>query len=411
VDGARPLAGVRWLGAPESRRVLAALTAGGRPARFVGGCVRDALLDPSGDPADLDLATPETPERVTALCGAAGLKVVPTGIGHGTVTVLVGARHFEVTTLRRDVATDGRHAEVAFTDDFVEDAARRDFTINAMSCDGEGRLFDPFGGREDLSAGRVRFVGDARARIVEDYLRVLRFFRFFARFGRPPADAAALRACRELAAGIDRLSGERVRAELLKLLEAPGAVAALGLMAATGVLARVLPGAVPPTFGFLARLPADGLLRLAALLRAAGRADAAPAAVAERLRLSNREVLRLEALAALPLPDPAAPARAHRRAFHRLGVGLHLDLLRLAVALDGRDPGGLAEVERLAGAWDDPALPVSGADLLARGVPQGPGLGALLARLRDWWEAEDFAPDRAACLRRLDELLEAPPDP
>jgi poly(A) polymerase len=403
-----PLRRAAWLRAPESRRVLAALTAAGRPARFVGGCVRDALLDPSGDPADLDLATPETPERVTALCEAAGLEVVPTGIRHGTVTVLAGRRHFEVTTLRRDVATDGRHAEVAFTDDFVLDAARRDFTINAMSCDGEGRLFDPFGGREDLFAGRVRFVGDPRSRVVEDYLRILRFFRFFARFGRPPADAAALQACRELATGIDRLSGERVRAELLKLLEAPGAVAALRLMAGTGVLARVLP-AVPATFEPLARLPADGLLRLAALLRAAGTGDVAP--LAERLRLSNRDARRLAALVGLPLPDAEAPARAHRRAFHRLGPELHLDLLRLAVAAGRGTPAELAEVERLARAWDDPALPVSGADLLARGVPQGPGLGALLARLHAWWEAEDFAPDRTACLRRLDELLKAAPDP
>jgi poly(A) polymerase len=242
-SGDVPLATAPWLAAPESRRVLAALAADGRPARFVGGCVRDALLDPARDVADLDLATPERPERVMALCRAAGLKVIPTGLKHGTVTVHDGARTYEVTTLRRDVATDGRHAVVEFTDDFAADAARRDFTINAMSCDAEGRLFDPFNGREDLAAGRVRFVGDARARIVEDYLRILRYFRFYARFGRAPVDAEALGACAALAGGIGRLSGERVRQELLKLLVAPGAVASLGLMREAGVLGHVLPEA------------------------------------------------------------------------------------------------------------------------------------------------------------------------
>jgi poly(A) polymerase len=191
---ARPLAGQSWLRARSSRRVLAALEADGQEARFVGGCVRDGLLGRSVEDY-IDLATPERPEQVIGLLERAGLPVIPTGLAHGTITTLADGRHFEITTLRRDVACDGRHAEVAFTDDFAADAARRDLTINAMSCDRAGRLYDYFGGRDDLAAGRVRFVGDAGARIAEDYLRILRFFRFFAHYGRPPAEAAALAAC------------------------------------------------------------------------------------------------------------------------------------------------------------------------------------------------------------------------
>ena len=216
-------------GAPASRRVLAALGPDGRPARFVGGCVRDGLLGRPVPGGELDLATPEPPEQVMRLLEAAGLQAIPTGLAHGTVTTVVGGRRFEITTLRRDVATDGRHAEVAFTDDFGADAARRDFTINAMSCDAEGRLYDYFDGRADLAAGRVRFVGDAAQRIGEDYLRILRFFRFFAHYGRPPADAEALRACAAAAPGIDACRASAIQAEMLKLLAAadplPGAAA------------------------------------------------------------------------------------------------------------------------------------------------------------------------------------------
>ncbi|HEX6144176.1 MAG TPA: hypothetical protein VFZ01_15775, partial [Geminicoccaceae bacterium] len=191
----RALAGQRWLGLDASRRVLDALEAEGRPARFVGGCVRDGLLGEADEQTDLDLATPEPPERVQDLLARARIRAVPTGYAHGTITAIIHPYRFEITTLRRDVRTDGRHAEVAFTDSFEADAARRDFTINAMSCDRTGRLFDYFGGRADLAAGRVRFVGEAARRIAEDHLRILRFFRFFARFGRPPPDPEALEAC------------------------------------------------------------------------------------------------------------------------------------------------------------------------------------------------------------------------
>ncbi|MCL6609383.1 MAG: CCA tRNA nucleotidyltransferase [Geminicoccaceae bacterium] len=412
LDPERPLARARWLQAPESRALLAALEAEGKEARFVGGCVRDTLLDPTLDPQDLDLATPERPERLLERLPALGFHLVPTGLKHGTVTVIAAGRHFEVTTLRRDVACFGRHAEVEFSDDFEEDAARRDFTINAMSCDREGRLFDYFGGRADLADGRVRFVGEPRQRIREDYLRILRFFRFWARFGRPPADPAALEACAAEAAGLDRLSGERIRGELARLLPAPGALEALRLIEATGIRARLVPA--PLDLERLARLlaiapEADWLLRLAALLR--GRLDRVGLlALAARLRLSNAERDRLLALATLELPDPTAGRPAGERLVYRLGFPLARDLLCLAAAERGLPAEALAALLAELSRFEPPAFPLAGADLLARGVPQGPRFGRLLEAVRGWWEAERFRPDRAACLARLDALLAAEAD-
>jgi poly(A) polymerase len=414
----RPLAGQPWLVAPPSRRVLKALTAGGRPARFVGGCVRDGLLglEPAGP--DLDLATPEPPERVMELLQAAGFKTIPTGLAHGTVTAVTDAQRFEITTLRRDVATDGRHASVAFTDDFEADAARRDFTINAMSCDREGRLFDYFGGRADLAAGRVRFVGPASARIAEDYLRILRFFRFLAHYGRPPADAEALQACADAAPEIAQLSGERVQAEMRKLLAAKDPLPALDLMRGSGVLTHVVPGA--PAADRLARLlalapQADWLLRLAALLRG----QDAVQQMAWRWRLSSRDATRLLALTQDPLPPLRATPAARRQALHRLGVERYADLVRLAAAADRSEDAGAALAEALAESarWQPRTLPITGHDVIGLGVPAGPAVGEVLAKVEDWWIAQDFAPDHAACLAQARSLLrdrghaETPPSP
>lgn len=383
-----------WLADLEVVRVMEALAAGGRPARFVGGCVRDALRDPKVDTPDLDIATPERPERVMKLVAAASFRPLPTGLRHGTVSIVRQERRFEITTLRRDIATDGRHAVVAFTDDFAADAARRDFTINAMSCEADGTLHDPMGGRADLAAGRVRFVGDPARRIAEDYLRILRFFRFHARFGRGEPDRAALAACAVAAAGIDGLSGERVRQELWLILAQGEPLRALEPMAAAGILAHVVPGPVA-----LQRLRADGLpedapLRLAALIRPS--AQPRIEALAERLRLSNQERERLSALVTTALPD--GDDRAQRRALHRLGVDRYRDLVRLELAA-----GELASAEgrhrlALAEGWEAPAFPLTGADLLALGVPEGRELGRILARVRQAWEESDFTLDRAACL-------------
>jgi poly(A) polymerase len=406
MSGVLPLACARWLRAPESRRVIACLERDGRRARFVGGCVRDTLLDPTLDELDIDIATQEPPDRAQALLGAAGIKVVPTGLAHGTVTAHVGGRSFEITSLRRDLRTDGRRAVVVFTDDFVEDAARRDFTFNAMSCDLDGRLHDPFGGRADLLEGHVRFVGDPRARIREDYLRILRFFRFYARFGVGPPDAAAPEACREERLGLARLSGERVAAELRRLLMAPRAVDSVLLMLQAGVLGELLgTGAGAAHLAHLLQVApdADAMLRQAALL--SGRDAQEVRRAVERLRLSRRDAERLLALTLAPLPPVDLDHAGARRLVYRHGARGAADLLRLAAAV-GQAPRsaletGLAELR----AGEVAPFPVAGRDVLERGIATGPEVGRLLETLRAWWEAEGFEPDRAACLRQLDRLV------
>jgi poly(A) polymerase len=405
----RPLAAQAWLRAPASRAVLAALGAGGRPARFVGGCVRDGLLGLPDRGRELDIATPERPQQVIRLLERAGLPALPTGLAHGTVTTIADGRHFEITTLRRDVACDGRHAEVEFTDDFAIDAARRDFTINAMSCDGAGRLYDYFGGRADLAAGRIRFVGEAEARIAEDYLRILRFFRFFAHYGRPPADAEALAACRAAAPELHRLSGERIQAEMIRLLEAEDPLPALRLMAETGVLGEVTFG--PVALERLARLlevapESDPLVRLAALLRPPPAAPAAAEKAAERWRMANRDAARLLAMTEGQLPNLRASPAERVRDLHRLGSEPYADRVRIAAAEAADDSrAALAEALAAAETWQPKRLPVGGDDILALGVPAGPRVGAILAALEAWWVARDFAPDHAACLAEARRLV------
>jgi poly(A) polymerase len=375
----------RFLADPALRAVLEALP----EARVVGGAVRDALL--GKEVADVDLATPRPPEEVTAALQAAGLKAVPTGIDHGTVTAVSGHRGFEVTTLRRDVATDGRHAEVAFTDDWQADAARRDFTINAMSMTRGGDVFDYFSGIDDLRAGRVRFVGRAAKRIAEDYLRVLRFFRFWARYGRGAPDAEAVAAIAAAVPGLARLSAERVWMELKRILAAPDPRGAVALMDRLGVLAAVLPeGAAPARLAALvaAGAPADPILRLAALL------DGDAAALAERLKLSGAERDRLLALRAAPALPPDADDAALRRALAEEAR----DVLTGRVWLAGGNPGLLARLS----AMPVPDFPLRGRDLRAMGVPAGPELGALLQELRGWWLAGGCTGDvRAEMTRRL----------
>lgn len=400
-----------WMTAPESRAVFAALAAGGADARFVGGCVRDAWL---GRPVkDIDIATHAPPERVMQLLTAAGIRVIPTGIAHGTVTALCGAKPYEITTLRRDVETFGRHARVEFTDDWVEDAARRDLTMNALSCTPDGELFDPFGGLADLAAGRVRFVGEAWRRIDEDVLRLLRFFRFHAHYGRGAPDREALEACRELAPRLPTLSGERVRGELFRLLTAPCAAAVWRLMMGQGIMVHLLPEAMDTAR--LERLIAverdlglvpDPTRRLAAVLD-----SDRPGAlrVADALRLSNHERDRLLALVEPPVVlAPADDRRALRQGLYRVGdAELFGDLLLIAAAIDD-GPLDLTMLRAaLAMAEDLPRLrlPIAGRDLLALGVPRGPAVGMTLKRIEGWWIAEDFQPDHAACLEMAREML------
>ncbi|HZB93379.1 MAG TPA: CCA tRNA nucleotidyltransferase [Stellaceae bacterium] len=376
--------------------VRAVLTALGGSGRFVGGCVRDALL---GRPiGDIDVATPLRPEEVLRRLEAAGIKAVPTGLAHGTVTAVAPQRQIEITTLRRDVETFGRHARVAFTADWAEDAARRDFTMNALFLDAEGNLFDPLGGLSDLRAGRVRFVGDAAARIREDVLRLLRFYRFHAHYGRGEADAEARAACRALAGLLPGLSGERVAAELKKLLCAPDPVPTLRLAAEDGVLAVLLPEAtrLDRLRGLVAIEEApDAIRRLSALI------ETNAAAVAERLKLSTAERDRLLALAS-PLPpiDLAADERTQRRLAYRHGVDLYRDEVLLAAASSGAGERAHA-LRHAAEAWRSLKFPLRGRDVTALGIPAGPAVGRLLGEVEAWWEEGDFRADRRAALAEL----------
>jgi poly(A) polymerase len=337
--------------------------------------------------------------------GQAGIATVPTGLDHGTVTVALPDRTIEITTLRRDVETDGRHAKVAMIDDWDEDAKRRDFTINALYLDPAGDLFDPTGGRADLRVGRVRFIGNPETRIEEDALRILRFYRFFAHFGKGAADSAGRTACRRLALFVANLSAERIRGELLKLLRAKDPVPALRIMAEDGVLAAILPETA--RLDRLARLVAiepepDPLRRLAALV-AVDRTGAA--ALAKRLRLSNEQRARLETLAAPPWPiDLAGDEARQRRALYHLGPALYRDLVLLSGDA-ARAPRLLKQASRL----DVPVLPVKGGDVAALGVPAGPEIGRRLAAVETWWEEAGFAPDRDACLAELQRRFAAQP--
>ncbi|MGQ0662513.1 MAG: CCA tRNA nucleotidyltransferase [Pseudomonadota bacterium] len=405
-----------WMTAPATQAVVAALARGGRPVRFVGGCVRDAIL---GRPVkDIDLATPDPPAAVMERLAHAGIRVIPTGIEHGTVTAAVGAAHFEITTLRVDRETYGRRARVEFTDDWTADAGRRDFTINAISADPDGTIHDPFGGLADLAAGRVRFVGDAETRVREDVLRLLRFFRFHAYFGRGEPDAAALAACRALAPLTGNLSGERIAGEIFRLLLAPDPAAAIGRMIAAGVLAPVMPEATDTKrLAALQRLPPelappDPLLRLAALL---ARASGAAQKVARRLRLSTAQGAHLVALASPPIEvGPGLDARARRRALHRAGADLFRDLALLAWAerlaggkLAPQEDAEFRALVAAAAAWVAVELPVKGRDARALGLAPGPDIGRLIGEVERWWEAGDYRAGRAECLAHLRSLVAA----
>lgn len=378
-----------WLKAAATRTVMTALEAAGGPdvARFVGGCVRNTLMGRPVD--DVDIATQLEPQAVLSALQAAELKAVPTGLEHGTVTAVADSRPFEITTLRRDVTTDGRRATVAFTTDWAEDAGRRDFHINALYADAGGRVFDPTGqGLADIAAQRVAFVGDAGTRIREDRLRILRFFRFHAWYGAGAPDAAGLAACREEADGLAELSAERVSKELLKLLAAPDPVPTVDVMARAGILARLLPhGGRLEAFRAMAAVTDDALLRLSALLPEA--ADALDAA-ARGLRLSRREAMRLQALTG-PVPDLASLDDRQVRALVYAG-GKQAARDRLVQSLSHR-PGLRERFEAftaLIDTWPVPRLPVGGREVAALGVAPGPATGLLLKAFEADWIAADF---------------------
>lgn len=384
-----------WMRDVATRRVMRALTAPEGEPRFVGGAVRDTLL--GRPPREIDIATPLKPEAVLARLTAAGIRAIPTGIAHGTVTAATAKQIFEITTLRRDIETDGRHAKVAFDADWAADAQRRDFTMNALSLDTRGRLYDYVGGFADLKARRVRFVGNPATRIREDVLRLLRYYRFFAHYGKGAGNRAARAACRAAARLLPTLSAERVAAETLKLLAAPDPLPALRMMQADGVLNVLLPEA-----GGLARLrrlvafesEIDPLRRLAALIAR----DAA--AVAERFKLSGVQRDRLLAMLAKPVTALDGDRTAQRRAIYRWGPALYADRVLLAAAAQNR-PRAVRELLRLAKSWKPPRFPLRGRDLLAAGIAPGPQVGTLLAALEAWWIKGDFHASVAQCRAEL----------
>ena len=367
-----------WLDRPGIRRLLKALDAKAGTARFVGGAVRDLLLDE--EPGDLDLATTLSPQEVVSLLEAAGIKAVPTGIEHGTITAVSSGTVVEVTTLRSDVSTDGRRATVAFTDDWQADAGRRDFTINAIYADPfTGELHDYYAGIDDLKSRTVRFIGEPLQRIAEDHLRILRYFRFHARYGHGEPDPAAIAACCERANDLMALSRERIADELLKLLALPDPTPTVKLMLGCNLFAPVLPEIDSAVrLGALieaerqAGLRPDPVRRLAALLP--GEPTIAEK-VGARLKLSNKAKKRLASAATAHLgANPRALA-------YRIGVEGALDRLLLASQPD--------EAAAIA-SWTPPRLPIGGGNLIERGVPQGPEVARVLRRIEDEWERAGF---------------------
>ncbi len=398
-----------WLQDANARRVFSALNVDGHTARAVGGAVRNALL---GEPVrDVDIATTAPPDVTMQLAARAGLKAIPTGIDHGTVTVLAEHTPFEVTTLRKDVETFGRHARVAFTDDWAADARRRDFTINALYCDAAGTVFDPLGGYPDLAARKVRFIGNAEDRIREDYLRILRFFRFSAEYAEGRLDPAGLDACRALAPELDQLSRERVRAELLRLLTAADAPAVVPAISSE-ILGRLVPGTLAvPLFSGIATLegalsrPADAILRLGAL---AGAHPGIALTLKDALRLSSREFERIARMS-IPDPgfDPREPEHAAKIVLYRHGPEAFDDGVLLHWARSGAPPSDSGYRDRLslASRWTVPTLPVRGSDILELGVQPGPRVSPIMAAFEDWWIGTNFPHDPQRLAARLAELV------
>jgi poly(A) polymerase len=412
VNSATRLTDAEWLRKPPLATLLGVLDRDGEEARVVGGAVRNELL---GEPVrEVDIATTAAPEEIIRRAQAAGFKAVPTGIEHGTVTVVAEGRPFEVTTLRQDVETYGRKAKVAFGRDWEADARRRDFTINALSASPDGALYDYVGGRDDIAARRVRFIGDAAARIAEDYLRILRFFRFHARYGQGLPDPDGVHACIVLRHGLETLSRERVRMEMMKLLMAPHAVPVLAVMTESGLLGQVLGGV--PLLASLSNLmkleteiglEPDWVRRLGALgVRIAEDAER----LGERLRLTNAERARLLSTAdSWGRIDPEAREQAGRAALYGLGPEYFVDRVLLAWS---RSPAGAAAenwqmLATLPQRWTPPASPFRAADFIARGIPKGPQLGAALKAAEANWIAADFPADAASVARIAEEAAKS----
>ena len=406
----RVLSDAPWLRSGPAARVLALLNGDGEEARVVGGAVRNVLLKiPTGD---IDIATTAVPDEIVRRAKAAGIKSVPTGIDHGTVTLVVDAQPFEVTTLREDTETDGRRAKVAFGRDWVRDAERRDFTINGLSVDAGGRVHDHVGGLADIAAKRVRFIGDAGQRIAEDYLRILRFFRMHAAYGAGEPDRAGYLACIGGRAGLADLSAERIRMEMLKLVVADGALVAVTAMADGGLLLPIV-GGVAYTGPFAAMIAAEQALGLDAnpmrrlgALTVAVTEDAKR--VAARLRLTNAETRTLDSMGHRWWRLFGMDEATARRRLYRLGEDHYRDRLLLAWARSGAsraDDAYWREFAALPQRWSAPKFPLKAADFISRGIAEGPALGHVLTLAEDAWLAADFPLDRSALTDIADQTV------
>ncbi|PBB65032.1 CCA tRNA nucleotidyltransferase [Mesorhizobium sp. WSM4312] len=409
-----------WLADKHLQRLLAALAEGGEEARVAGGAVRNTLM---GQPvADVDIATTCLPQEIIRRAETEGFKPVPTGIEHGTITVVAGGKPYEITTLRADVETDGRRAKVSFGRDWKLDAERRDFTINALYADADGSIVDLVGGIADIEARRLRFIGDAEARIREDYLRILRFFRFFAWYGEGRPDAEGLKACARLKEGLAHLSAERVWSELKKLLSAPDPSRALLWMRQAGVLTAALPESEKWGIDAIHGLTkaekdlgwaADPMLRLEAIVPP----DAARMkTLAERLRFSTAELDRLRYWALSTAVEPKTTEGELAKRLYRGDRQGVVDRLRLSLAgarvraVENNDAlleaGGFSRLLAFALKWEKPVFPLKGADLTALGATPGPKLGEILKNLETEWIEAGFAADRGTLLDRAAKALE-----
>ncbi len=409
-----------WVTAHNVQSIFDVLEGGGFEARFVGGCVRDAIAKRPVN--DIDIATTAKPEHTIKLLESANIKVIPTGIKHGTVTAVLDGENFEITTLRKDVSTDGRHAEVAFTDDWMIDAERRDFTINALMATRTGAVYDPFNGIADLAYGRVCFIGKAKDRIEEDYLRILRYFRFHTSHGRPPVNRDALSACRMAADKLSTLSGERIQHEMMKILGAHNAADTLILMKGEHVLDQVLPEA--ENFGDLRaliwlctsainyeNLTPDPVRNLATLLPI--NSDTAVAdTIASRWRFSNIDRKRLIDLTGFISPDPMITKNELTRHLIKTGPALYADQCLITWARETAENANLSKdrkkswiqtLERIY-TWQEPFFPLTGEDLKALGYVQGPAIGDMMDKIKGWWIDNDCTPDRHKCLDKLKQL-------
>ena len=388
------LSRAKWLKVPGLQRVFALIADAGGEVRVAGGAVRNGLL---GEPVgDIDIATTLPPQKIMEIFKAAGISVHPTGIDHGTVTVVVDHIPYEITTLRRDVETDGRRAVVAFTDDWKEDALRRDFTINALYCDARGKIFDYTGGYADTLRKRIIFVGTPKLRIDEDKLRILRFFRFLAAYEKMTADPASFAACVRFKKGLLGLSAERIAREMFKLLIGPKAVPILKLMAKHKVLKFII--SHTEEFRVIGRLPRDPLLRAFVLARK-------PETLREAWRLSNNQAKRIESLLQGAALSPKLRESEQRKMLYAMGSEAWRDSVHLAWAKSRASltDRGWQRLLKLPSRWVIPSFPITGRDLIALGFPSGPDLGRELKRLEDRWLSTDFKLTKNELLQSIKE--------